>query len=82
MALWISLMLASCGGRAGNAVLQAEKGGGPGNKLSNKQNRQKRLRAGWVQRLHPARFDSRQKGDRMAHEKSGEAGQMVKKQNA
>ena len=40
--------------RAGNAVLQAEKGGGREIRLSNKQNRQKRLRAGFVQNPQPA----------------------------
>ena len=40
--------------RAGNAALQAEKGGGREIRLSNKQNRQKRLRAGFVQKPQPA----------------------------
>ena len=40
--------------RAGNAVLQAEKAAAGKIRLSNKQNRQKRLRAGFVQNPQPA----------------------------
>ncbi len=54
MALWIGLMLASCGGVLGMLFYRRKKGGGREIRLSNKQNRQKRLRAGFVQNPQPA----------------------------